>query len=192
MKLLEERIREQGIVIGSDILKVDMFLNHQIDASLLFEMGKEFKRLFEKERITKILTVEVSGIAIASMAALHFGVPVLYAKKTPSSNSSSDVYASDVYSFTKNKTYNIRVSKEFLSSDDSVLIIDDFLANGNAVLGLLNIVHAAGAKTAGVGIAIEKGFMPGREIVKKQGVHLESLAIVEKMGPEGIIFGKND
>lgn len=188
MKLLEEKILKDGKVLGNDVLKVDMFLNHQLDASLLYEMGKELKRLFENEDITKILTVEVSGIAIAVMAALHLNVPVVFAKKNASTNCSPDVYAADVFSFTKNKTYNIRVAKEYLCENDKVLIVDDFLANGNAVLGLLDIANQSGAKVSGVGIAIEKGYMNGRKVIEDKNVRLESLAIVEKMDENGIVF----
>ncbi len=188
MKLLEDKILSEGKVLGDDVLKVDMFLNHQLDPFLLNEMGKELKRLFENEKITKILTVEVSGIAIAVMAALHMNVPVVFAKKNASTNCSPDVYAADVYSFTKNKTYNIRVAKEYLNESDNVLIVDDFLANGNAVLGLLEIANQSGAKVSGVGIAVEKGYMNGRKVIEEKNVRLESLAIVEKMDENGIVF----
>lgn len=188
MKLLEEKIVEYGEVIGESVLKVDCFLNHQLDIELFNEMGKEFKRLFNEEKITKILTIETSGIAIAALAALHFGVPVLFAKKNAGSNMGADVYEAKVFSYTKNKEYNIKVCKKYISKEDSVLIIDDFLASGSAVLGLIQIAQAAGASVAGVGIAIEKSFERGRKAIEETGVRVESLAIVESMKNSQISF----
>lgn len=188
MKLLEEKIVQFGEIAGGNVLKVDSFLNHQLDIQLFYEMGKEFKRLFGNEKITKILTIETSGIAIASLAALHFGVPVLFAKKNAGSNMSHDVYETKVFSYTKNKEYNIKVCKKYLTKEDNVLIIDDFLASGSAVLGLLNIVEEAGASAAGVGIAIEKSFEHGRKAIEDRGVRVESLAIIESMDSSGIKF----
>lgn len=188
MELLKQKIRENGVFIGTDIVKVDMFLNHMIDIRLLEEMGKEFKRRFQNENITKILTVEVSGIAIACMTAKEFGVPVVFAKKTEAKNLSSDTYCSEVYSFTKNRTYKIRVAKEYLNENDSVLIIDDFLANGKALMGLTDIANQAGAKVAGVGIAIEKGFQPGGKQIREMGINLQSLAIIDSVENGQAVF----
>lgn len=186
MRLLKERILKDGKVIGDSILKVDSFINHQIDVNLLNEMGKEFKRRFESDKITKILTIEASGIAIACIAALYFDVPVVFAKKHDAKNLDSETYQSEVYSFTKNKSYTIRVSKNYISSEDNILIIDDFLANGNAALGLSHIVEQSGAKLSGVGIVIEKGFQNGRDKLLEKNIRVESLAIVESM-ENGII-----
>lgn len=180
MELLKQRIMQDGICIGDDVLKVDNFLNHQIDVALLNEMGKEFSRRFADKKVTKILTVEASGIAVACLAAQHFGnVPVVFAKKQEASNLSDGVYASNVFSFTKNKNYTVRVDKKYISPEDSVLILDDFLANGNAALGLIDIVHQAGAEVVGVGAVIEKGFQPGRKLLEEKGYQVEALAIVE-------------
>ncbi|MCX7843411.1 MAG: xanthine phosphoribosyltransferase [Clostridia bacterium] len=178
MEILKKRIIEDGRVVGKDILKVDSFLNHQIDVRLYNEMGKEFLELFKDEKITKILTVEASGIGIACIAAQYFDVPVVFAKKTESSNLDSDTYESQVYSFTRAKTYKIRVSKRYINKGDRLLIIDDFLANGKAVLGLMDIISQAGATLAGVGIVIEKGFQEGGKILREMGVNLKSLAVV--------------
>lgn len=186
MELLKQRILDEGRTIGEEIVKVDSFLNHQIDADLFMEMGKEFRRRFESEKITKLLTIEASGIAIATVAALTFNVPVVFAKKTQSRNLDKEVYASKVYSFTKKATYDVMVSKRYLNEDDHVLIIDDFLANGRAVLGLLDICRQAGATVEGAGIVIEKGFQEGGKILRDQGVRVESLAIVDRF-KEGCI-----
>jgi len=188
MKLLEEKIKKHGEIIGGSVLKVDSFLNHQLDINLFNEMGKEFKRLFEKDNITKIFTIETSGIAIASLAALHFDVPVLFAKKHAGSNMDEDCYEANVYSYTKNKSYIIKASKRYLSSDDRVLIIDDFLASGSAVKGMIQIVRDAGAHVAGVGIAIEKGFESGRATIEDLGVRVESLAIIASLEDNRVVF----
>lgn len=189
MKLLEDRIRKDGIVIGADILKVDSFLNHQIDVELLAEMGKEWKRLYQDEKITKILTIEASGIGIACIAAQQFGVPVLFAKKSKTKNIAGEVYTAKVMSFTHGREYDIIVSRKFLTADDNVLIIDDFLANGEALRGLIKLVQDAGARVAGCGIAIEKAFQPGGDQIRKMGVRVESLARVLSMDEnEGIVF----
>ena len=188
MELLTEKIINEGRVEGKDILKVDSFLNHQIDINFMNEIGKEFKRLFNDEKITKILTIEASGIAIASITAQYFNVPVLFAKKTESRNLDSETYQSDVYSFTRCETYKIRVSKRYLNKDDKVLILDDFLANGKAVLGLMDIVNQSGASIAGVGIVIEKGFQEGGKLLRDKGVNLHSLAIIESMENGKIVF----
>ncbi len=191
MKLLEEKILNCGTVLPGNILKVDSFLNHQLDVSLLSELGKEFYRLFSSYNVTKILTVEASGIPIACFAAQHFDVPVVFAKKGHHKNIGNDVYTAEVFSFTKGTSYTIFVSKKYLSSEDNVLIIDDFLANGQAVLGLKKIVEDAGAALQGVGIAIEKGFQNGGKEIRSQGVNLKSLAIVESMTDDSISF-RND
>jgi len=186
LRLLEERIAREAMVLSPDVLRVDMFLNHLIDMRLLDAMGREFYRLFEAERgrITKILTVEASGIAIACAAAAHFEVPVLFAKKGVSNKTlDRETYSAVIRSFTKDSLTNVSVAKRFLSAEDKVLIIDDFLANGAAVRGLREIIAQAGAQLLGVGIAIEKGFQPGGAQLRAEGVHLESLAIVEGMEP---------
>ncbi len=181
MKLLEDRIRKDGIVKEGNVLKVDSFLNHQMDVDLFNEMGKEFKRLFAGKKINKILTIEASGIGIACVVAQHFHVPVVFAKKTQSINLDGDVYSCKIESFTKKRVYDVIVSKKYLGPDDHILIIDDFLANGCAVLGLLDLIKSAGATAEGVGIAIEKGFQRGGKIIRDMGIQLESLAIVEEM-----------
>lgn len=188
MDLLKRRILESGHVIGDRIVKVDSFLNHQLDINLFNEIGKEFKRRFADCRTTKILTIEASGIGIACITAQYFNVPVLFAKKTEASNLDEETYQSRVYSYTKDKFYDIRVARKFLQPTDRVLIIDDFLANGNAVSGLVSIVRQAGAQVAGVGIVIEKSFQKGRDKVSKENVRLESLAIIEELRDGQIIF----
>lgn len=184
MKLLEERIRKDGIVKPGNVLKVDSFLNHQMDVELFAKMGEEWKRLFEGEKIDKILTIEASGIGIACVAAERFGVPVVFAKKTQSVNIDGDVYATKVESFTKKRVYDVIVSKKYLHEGERILIIDDFLANGCAVAGLIDLIQNAGAEVAGVGIAIEKGFQVGGQMIRDKGIRLESLAIIESMNAE--------
>lgn len=184
MNCLEEKILKEGIVKEGNVLKVDGFLNHQMDIALFNEMGKEWKRRFEGKKITKILTIEASGIGIACIAAQHFNVPVVFAKKTQSINLEGEMYIAEVESFTHKNKNQVIVAKKFLSEEDHVLIIDDFLANGCALLGLLQIVNASGANVAGIGIAIEKGFQAGGSIIRNLGYQLESLAIVEKMDAE--------
>jgi len=191
MNKLKEMINERGEVRDGNILKVDSFLNHQLDAEFLYEMGNEFYRLFKDEGITKIVTIEVSGIAIASMAALFFKVPVVFAKKTDSVNLDKDVYSSKVYSYTKKKEYNIMVSKRYLNENDKLLIIDDFLAVGNAMKGLIDLANQSGAKVKGIGIVIEKGFQQGGEFLRSEGYNLKSLAIVDEMKNGNIIFREN-
>lgn len=181
MKLLEERIRKDGIIKEGNVLKVDSFLNHQMDIDLFNEMGKEFKRLFADKPINKILTIEASGIGIACIVAQHFNVPVVFAKKAQSINIDGEVYSTKIESFTHKKTYDVIVSKKYINSDDHILIIDDFLANGCALNGLIDLVQSAGATVEGIGIAIEKGFQTGGSLIRSKGVHLESLAIVESM-----------
>ena len=184
MKLLEERIRRDGTVKAGNVLKVDSFLNHQMDIDLFNEMGKEWARLFADRPVTKILTVEASGIGIACVAAQHFHVPVVFAKKTQSLNIDGEVYTTKIESFTHKRVYDVIVSKKFLSPEDHVLIIDDFLANGCALEGLIEIVQKAGATVEGIGIAVEKGFQKGGDLMRSKGVRLESLAIVESMDAE--------
>lgn len=184
MELLEQRIRKDGIVKPGNVLKVDSFLNHQMDIELFKEMGKEFKRLYEGCPINKILTIEASGIGVACVTAQYFGVPVVFAKKAQSINIDGDVYSTKIQSFTHKKVYDVIVSKKFLSADDHVLIIDDFLANGCALEGLIDIVRSAGATIEGVGIAVEKGFQKGGELIRSKGVRVESLAIVDAMDCE--------
>ena len=181
MKLLEERIREDGVVKEGNVLKVDSFLNHQMDIELFNEMGKEWSRLFADRPVTKILTVEASGIGIACVAAQHFHVPVVFAKKTQSLNIDGEVYSTKIQSFTHKKIYDVIVSKKFIKPEDHILIIDDFLANGCALEGLLQIVEDAGATVEGIGIAVEKGFQKGGDLIREKGVRVESLAIVESM-----------
>ncbi|MGN1204014.1 MAG: xanthine phosphoribosyltransferase [Lachnospiraceae bacterium] len=181
MKLLEDRIRKDGVVKEGNVLKVDSFLNHQMDVALFDEMGKEFKRLFAGQPINKILTIEASGIGIACIVAQSFHVPVVFAKKSQSVNIDGDLYTSKVESFTHKRVYDIIVSKKFLSPEDHVLIIDDFLANGCAVMGLIDLINEAGATLEGVGIAIEKGFQQGGKMIRDKGIHLESLAIIDSM-----------
>ena len=181
MNFLEERILKDGIVKPGNVLKVDSFLNHQMDVELIDEMGKEFYRRFQGKKITKVLTIEASGIAIAYAAARCFGVPMVFAKKAKSINIDGDMYTAEVESFTHKNKNQVIVSKRFLSKDDHVLIIDDFLANGCALQGLISITEASGATVAGIGIAIEKGFQYGGRSIRNLGYQLESLAIVESM-----------
>ena len=181
MQLLKDRIRKDGKIKEGNVLKVDSFLNHQMDVKLFQEIGKEFKRRFEDEEITKILTIEASGIGIACVAAEVFDVPVVFAKKTQTKNIAGDVYTTKVESFTHGRVYDIIVSKEFLGKGDKVLLIDDFLANGKALEGLAELVTKSGAELVGAGVVIEKGFQVGGDIIRSKGIHLESLAIVESM-----------
>ena len=192
MKLLEDKILSCATVLPGNILKVDNFLNHQLDVNLLSELGKEFYRLFEEYNITKILTVEASGIPIACFAAQHFDVPVVFAKKGYHKNIGNDVYTAEVFSFTKGTSYTIFVSKKYINPGDNILVIDDFLANGQAVLGLKKIIEDAGANLTGVGIAIEKGFQNGGKEIRAQGVKLKSLAIVDSMTDDSISFRSDD
>lgn len=184
MNFLEERILKDGIVKAGNVLKVDSFLNHQMDVSLMDEMGKEFYNRFKDLNITKVLTIEASGIAIACFAAKYFNVPVVFAKKTQSVNIDGDVYVAEVESFTHKNKNNVIVSKKYLNENENVLIIDDFLANGCALQGLISITESAGATVAGIGIAIEKGFQIGGRVIRNLGYRLESLAIVESMDHE--------
>lgn len=190
MKLLEDRILRDGKVYEGDVLKVDSFVNHKIDVNFISELGREFHRLYEDCAVTKILTIEASGIGIACLAAIHFGVPVVFAKKSKSSNISADVYTSKVESYTHGKTYDIIVSKEFLQSDDRVLIIDDFLAKGNALRALKDVATQAGAEIVGAGIIIEKVYQSGGEKLRAElGMRIESLAKISSMSvSDGISF----
>ncbi len=193
MKLLEDRIKKDGVVKSGNVLKVDSFLNHQMDIELFEKMGEEFKHLFAKKKINKILTIEASGIGLACIVARHFNVPVVFAKKAQSINLDGEMYTTQIKSFTHGKTYDVIVSKKFLSKDDHVLIIDDFLANGCALIGLITLVQDAGASIEGIGIAIEKGFQTGGELIRATGIQLESLAIIESMDTEtGEILFRNE
>lgn len=192
MKMLEDKILQCGTVLPGNVLKVDSFLNHQLDVKLINELGKELYNYFLNDNITKILTVEASGIAIACAAAANFDVPVVFAKKGHHENVGNDVYTAEVFSFTKKKSYIVAVSKKFLSADDNVLIVDDFLATGEACFGLKKIVEEAGAKLAGVGIAVEKRFQGGGNTLRKEGVKLKSLAIIDSMTDDSIRFGVDD
>lgn len=184
MKALEERIRRDGVVKSKDVLKVDVFLNHQMDVSLFKEMAKEWGQLFSDRPINKILTIEASGIGIAAIVAAELGVPVVFAKKSQSINLDGSSWCTNVQSFTHGKVFDVIVSKKFIGPDDHVLLIDDFMANGCAMNGLIDVCEKAGATVEGIGIAIEKGFQDGGDDLRKRGYRLESLAIVEAMDPE--------
>lgn len=185
MKLLEDRILQDGQVRPGNVLKVDCFLNHQLDVDLLDKIGEEFYRIFKNDGVNKILTIEASGIGIACVAAQHFGnVPVVFAKKAQSINLDGDQYTTTVYSFTKQKEFPVIVSKRYLNEGDHVLLIDDFLANGKALKGLIELCHEAGATVEGIGIAVEKGFQGGGDQLREEGYDVDSLAIVESMDPE--------
>ena len=191
MQLLKDRIRKDGKIKAGNVLKVDSFLNHQMDISLFNDMGKEFKRLFNDTPINKILTIEASGIGIACVAAQYFdNVPVVFAKKSQTVNIDGEVYSTKIESFTHKRVYDVIISKKYLSSKDHVLIIDDFLANGCALNGLLDIAQKAGATVEGVGIAVEKGFQRGGELIRQKGIRVESLAIIESMDADSgnIVF----
>ena len=189
MKMLEDRIRKDGIVREGNVLKVDSFINHQMDIPLFREMAREWKRLFAGKPINKVLTIEASGIGIAAVAGLVFDCPVVFAKKTKSRNVSDDAYTTVVHSFTHGNDNTIRISREYLSPDDRVLVIDDFLANGAALDGLITLIEGAGATVVGAGIAVEKAFQPGGARIRARGYRVESLARVQSMDPEtGIVF----
>lgn len=181
MKLLEDKIRKEGIVKEGNVLRVDSFLNHQMDVVFFDQMGKEFTRLFADKKIDKILTIEASGIGIAIVTALHLKVPVVFAKKAQTSNLGNDLYHTQIYSYTHNKMNNVIVSKQYINEGERILIIDDFLANGCALEGLIDIVHQANATVEGIGIVVEKGYQKGGDMIRSKGYHLESLAIVESM-----------
>ncbi len=188
MRELEERIRRDGVVEDGDVLKVDGFLNHQMDVELFAAMGREWARLFAGEGVNKILTIEASGIGMACIAAQQFGVPVVFAKKSRTKNIAGDVYKVEVTSFTHGGVSDVIVSKRFLGPDDRLLLIDDFLANGAALEGLIDLAHQAGADVVGAGIAVEKAFQPGGERIRARGVRVESLARVKSMAPGRIEF----
>ena len=187
MRLLEERILRDGVVMEGDVLKVDSFLNHQMDVSLFLAMAEEWNRLYADCRINKILTIEASGIGIACIAAQVFRCPVVFAKKTKTRNIAGDVYLTQVMSYTHNTSYDVIVSKRFLGSDDRLLLIDDFLANGAALGGLMDLAEMAGAQIIGAGIAIEKAYQPGGKLLRERGLHIESLAKISRMDENGNI-----
>lgn len=188
MKLLKDRILKDGIVKPGNVLKVDSFLNHQMDIELINEIGKEFRRRFSSDKINKILTIEASGIGIACIVAQYFHVPVVFAKKAQSINIDGEVYHTKVESFTHKRSYDVILSKKFLEPSDHVLLIDDFLANGCALLGLIDLVKEAGASIEGAGIVIEKGFQNGGTLIREQGIRLESLAIISSMSDTSLTF----
>lgn len=192
MKLLEDRILKDGIIKPGNVLKVDSFINHQMDIPFICELGKEFKRRFGDAPITKILTIEASGIGIACLVAQYFNVPVVFAKKSQSLNLDGEMYTSKVESFTHKRVYDVILSKKFLGPEDHVLLIDDFLANGCALIGLIDLVKQSGATLEGAGIVIEKGFQNGGKIIRDMGIHLESLAIVESMTDDSLTFRENN
>ncbi|HHV13361.1 MAG TPA: xanthine phosphoribosyltransferase [Clostridiales bacterium] len=192
MQLLKDRIRRDGKIRSGNVLKVDSFLNHQMDIELFGEIGKEFKKRFADSEVTKILTIEASGIGIACIAAQYFKVPVVFAKKNQTKNIAGDVYTSQVESFTHGRIYDIIVSKDFLKPEDKVLIIDDFLANGAALLGLSKLVKDAGATLVGAGIVIEKGFQEGGSLIRSNGVRVESLAIIDSMSEDNVIVFREE
>lgn len=185
MKLLEDKILKDGKVFDGDVLKVDSFLNHQIDVALICELGKEIYSMYKDCNVTKILTIEASGIGVACLTAQYFNVPVVFAKKSQTINISADVYTSSVYSYTHQREYNVVVSKQFLNENDRVLIIDDFLANGSALQALVSLVNSAKAKTVGAAIAIEKVYQGGGNLLREKGIRVESLAKVKAMTIEG-------
>ena len=192
MQLLEERILKDGTVLPGNVLKVDSFLNHQIDYKLIKALGEDFYNCYKTAGVTKILTVEASGIAIACAAAEHFDVPVVFAKKGHHKNVGNDVYSADVFSFTKGITCTVSVSKKYINAGDKVLVLDDFLADGQACMGLKSICEQAGAEVVGFGIAIEKGFQNGGKLLRETGIPVRSLAIIESMTDDSICFAEND
>ena len=188
MKQLQDRIRAEGRVLPGNIIKVDGFLNHRVDTALMRDMAKEFKRLFDLKGLTAVLTVEASGIALATICAEEFGVPLVFAKKAKSDNIEGGLYKSDIYSYTYKKQVTLIVASQWLSATDKVFIVDDFLANGEALRGLVEIVEEAKAELLGIGVAIEKGFQPGGQKIREAGIQLESLAIIESANETGIVF----
>ncbi|WP_139490302.1 xanthine phosphoribosyltransferase [Brevibacillus dissolubilis] len=193
MKLLQERIKQDGLVLSDKVLKVDSFLNHQVDAVLTMEIGKAFAEIYAGKNITKVVTIEASGIHFAMATALALGVPFVYAKKKKAVTLTEDLYSVPVHSFTRQETYQVSVSKRYLSADDHVLIVDDFLATGAALVGLTEIINMSGAELVGVGCVIEKSFQEGRGLLEEKGIEVHSLARIESMSPEnGIIFIDNE
>ena len=192
MRLLKEKIKNEGIVLNNSILKVDAFLNHQIDPELMMELGREFSKRFADKKVTKILTVESSGIAVALTTALFFHVPVVFARKQKPSTMNENLYSTKVFSFTKNVTNNVSVSKKFLPPGENILILDDFLANGEAAMGLVDLVHQAGSNVVGIGIVIEKSFQPGRNRLIEAGYQVEALARIKAFEKGQIVFADDD
>lgn len=192
MKLLEERIQKEGKILPGNIVKVDGFLNHRVDVKLLREMAKEFGRLFDLEGLTAVLTIEASGIALAAICAEEYGVPMVFAKKAKSDNIEGGLYKSKIYSYTYKKEVTLIMSQQWLTSNDKVLIIDDFLANGEALRGLVDIVAQSGAELIGIGVAIEKGFQPGGQKLRDAGYNLHSLAIIDEANEDGFVFRKQE
>ena len=188
MELLKDRIRKEGRILPGHIVKVDGFLNHRIDVPLMAEIAKEFKRRFSEKEVTMILTAEASGIALATVCAAEFGVPMVFAKKAKSDNIEGGLYQSDIFSYTYKKKVTLLVSKDWITSDDKVLIIDDFMANGEAMRGLCDIVREAGAELVGIGVAVEKGFQKGGDRIREAGLNLQSLAIIEEADENGFVF----
>ncbi len=192
MKLLEERIQKEGKILPGNIVKVDGFLNHRVDVKLMREMAKEFGRLFNLEGITAVLTIEASGIALATICAEEFGVPMVFAKKAKSDNIEGGLYKSSIFSYTYKKEVTLIMSQQWLTADDKVLIVDDFLANGEALRGLVDIVSQSGAELIGIGVAVEKGFQPGGQKLRDAGMNLHSLAIIEEANENGFVFRKQE
>ena len=188
MQLLRDRIRKEGKILPGHIVKVDGFLNHRIDTELMEEIAKEFKRRFVDQEVTLILTAEASGIALATVAAKEFGVPMVFAKKAKSDNIEGGLYASDIFSYTYKKKVTLLVSKDWITENDKVLIIDDFMANGEAMRGLCDIVASAGAELVGIGIAVEKGFQHGGDRIREAGINIQSLAIIDEADENGFVF----
>lgn len=188
MKLLKDKIVKEGKILPGNIVKVDGFLNHRIDVEMMEEIAKEFKRRFADEGITLILTAEASGIALATIAAKEFGVPMVFAKKAKSDNIEGGLYASDIFSYTYKKKVTLLVSKDWIGKDDKVLIVDDFMANGEAMRGLCDIVREAGAELVGIGVAVEKGFQHGGDRIREAGINIQSLAIIDKADENGFVF----
>lgn len=192
MKLLEERIQKEGKILPRNIVKVDGFLNHRVDVKLMREMAKEFGRLFNLEGLTAVLTIEASGIALAAICAEEFGVPMVFAKKAKSDNIEGGLYKSSIFSYTYKKEVTLIMSQQWLTADDKVLIIDDFLANGEALRGLVDIVSQSGAELIGIGVAVEKGFQPGGQKLRDAGMNLHSLAIIDEANENGFVFRKQE
>ena len=192
MKLLEERIQKEGKILPGNIVKVDGFLNHRVDVKLMREMAKEFGRLFNLEGITAVLTIEASGIALATICAEEFGVPMVFAKKAKSDNIEGGLYKSSIFSYTYKKEVTLIMSQQWLTADDKVLIVDDFLANGEALRGMVDVVSQSGAELIGIGVAVEKGFQPGGQKLRDAGMNLHSLAIIEEANENGFVFRKQE
>jgi len=188
MQLLKDRIRKEGKVLPGNIIKIDGFMNHRVDVALLREIAKEFKRLFPIDDLTAVMTVEASGIALATLCAEEFGVPMIFAKKAKSDNIEGGLYQSEIFSYTYKKKVTLLVAKDWLNANDKVLVIDDFLANGEALRGVVEIIEQAGAELAGIGVAVEKGFQPGGKMLREAGHNLKSLAIIESADANGIVF----